>query len=142
MQVEISFPLWKALTNLLRDENDSYDGVISRLLGAKVPSDSDRAPVDTVWEGCDGGLSEGVGAYFKDVFLPEGTELRASYKGKTYFATISGSRWIDSETGLPRSSPSQAAYSITGSGVNGWLFWMVKRPSDNEWQSLNALRAG
>ena len=83
----------------------------------------------------------GDGAYFKDVFLPDGTELRATHKGKTYFARISGSAWIDQATGMRRSSPSQAAYFITNNHVNGWLFWLVRRPGDEVWHSLNALRA-
>lgn len=139
MQLEISFGLWKRLTSLLEDENDTYDSLIERLIaGASEEADPGTEPAATVITPPPNGST---GAYFKDVFLPSGTELRATHKGKTYFAKISGSEWIDGGTGERRSSPSQAAYFITGNNVNGWLFWLVKRPGDQAWHSLNALRA-
>jgi hypothetical protein len=140
MEIKVEFPTWKTLTALLRDEDDSYDAVIQRLLAADASElassqAEDRSESEQPTE-------QGEGAYFKDVFLPEGTELRATHKGKTYFAKISGSEWIDGTTGQRRNSPSQAAYFITNNHVNGWLFWLVKRPNDDVWHSLNALRAG
>jgi hypothetical protein len=136
VQVEISFETWKRLTSLLESENDTHDGVINRLLGSTGASRTSTSPRSHSPE------ARAAGAYFKDVFLPDGTELRATHKGKTYFANISGSEWIDRSTGERRSSPSQAAYFITNNHVNGWLFWLVKRPGDAVWHSLNALRAG
>jgi hypothetical protein len=138
MQIDLEFGTWKRLTALLVNENDTYDAVINRLLSldgmATVASaDAEVAPGETA--------GQRTGAYFKEVFLPEGTILRATHKGKTYFAKISGSEWIDETTGKKRSSPSQAAYSITNNHVNGWLFWLVKRPEDTVWHSLNALRS-
>lgn len=140
VQIEVSFDRWKSLTALLRDEDDSYDAVIDRLIRER----DGVAQVDSVGDGNVGNLllDGGTGAWFKDVFLPDGTELRATHKGKTYFAKISGSEWVDLETGESRTSPSKAAYFITGNSVNGWLFWLVRRPKDREWNSLSALRAG
>lgn len=140
MQIEISFGLWKRLLNLLEDENDSYDAVIARLLDAAPP---DRlAPPPRPDDSSTPAANRSNGAYFKDTFLPNGTQMRATYKGRTYYARISDSEWVDETTGDRRSSPSQAAYYITGNNVNGWLFWLAKRPTDNDWHSLNALRAG
>ena len=141
MQIDVEFPTWKTLAGLLQDENDTYDAVIQRLL-ATVESNATSPPVGDPRENTRSISASGEGAYFKDVFLPEGTELRATHKGKTYFAKISGSEWIDVTTGQRRNSPSQAAYFITNNHVNGWLFWLVKRPNDEVWHSLNALRAG
>jgi len=137
MQIDVSFALWKALTALLRDEHDSYDAVIERLLESS-PDDLPKTEVGA--ERTEPEDTSSAGAYFKEVFLPNGTELRATYKGKTHFAEIRDSEWIDRESGRTRTSPSQAAYSITGKNVNGWLFWIVKRPNDEGWRSLNALR--
>jgi hypothetical protein len=138
VQIDVSFERWKALTALLRDENDSYDAVIKRLI---EDSANDGRPAGADDSKRRQPLASGdSGAYFKDVFLPNGTELRATYKGKTYFAEISDSKWIDCESREPRTSPSQAAYSITNRNVNGWLFWVVKKPGDDGWRTLNALR--
>ena len=140
MQLDVEFPTWKKLTGLLQDENDTYDAVIQRLLAGNAGNAAlTHAEEPTKGTPRTGERSEG--AYFKDVFLPDGTELRASHKGKTYFAKISGSEWIDQATGKRRSSPSQAAYFITNNHVNGWLFWLVRRPGDSVWHSLNALRS-
>jgi hypothetical protein len=138
VNIEVSFENWKSLTAMLQSESDSYDLVVSRLLavteGRRSISTKATAPLLRAE------ADYQAGAYFKEVFFPEGTRLRATYKGKTYFASITGEKWIDSESGEVRSSPSQAAYSITGSGVNGWNFWYAKRPEDVEWYSLNFLR--
>ena len=136
MQIDAGFETWKKLTALLRDENDTYDAVLQRLLRGETASAASPAAAANEQP------PRAAGAFFKDVLLPDGTELRATYKGKTYFAKISGSEWIDGLTGERRSSPSQAAYFITNNHVNGWLFWLVKRPGDQVWHSLNALRAG
>jgi hypothetical protein len=137
MQIDISFQHWQALTALLRNENDTYDAVIQRLI-ERMSNNQSQGLKES--EQLGPAIDAGSGAYFKDVFMPNGTEMRATYKGETYFAKISGSKWVDCETGETRTSPSQAAYSITGRNVNGWLFWIVKRPNDEGWRSLNALR--
>ena len=132
MDVPISFERWKELTLLLRDENDTYDALLGRLLkGIRTPA---QAEIEESAQRHSGG------AFYKGVFLPDGTDLRAKYKGRIYYATIADGQWVDLATNDVRSSPSQAAYSITGGNVNGWLFWLVKRPEDANWQSLNRLR--
>jgi hypothetical protein len=137
MQIEVSFEIWKRLTALLVSERDTYDAAVSRLLDGiseqSVIASCDRlsAPVEI----------RGEGAFYKNVFLPDGTELRATYRGRTYLAKIVASRWIDLENNEPRNSPSQAAFFITGSGVNGWRFWLVRRPEDGKWQTLDSLRS-
>jgi hypothetical protein len=137
VQLEVEFSTWKKLTGLLLDEEDSYDAVIGRLLAASARN----AAVTQEEILTPPAVQRDKGAFFKDVFLPDGTELRATHKGKSYFAKISGSEWIDQGTGERRSSPSQAAYFITNNHVNGWLFWLVRRPGDDVWTSLNALRS-
>jgi hypothetical protein len=132
MQIEISFERWKQLTALLLSENDTYDEVLGRVLDRCQEAPAREMPISKRSSG---------GAYYKGVFLPNGTKLRATYKGRTHFGSIVDGEWTDNSTGEVRSSPSQAAFEITESGVNGWLFWSVKRPHDPDWQTLNALRS-
>lgn len=130
MQVEISFSNWQRLTSLLEGERDSYDNVIARLIADRMATSKTvvavqrGAPVLAI----------------KGVTLPNGTMLRATFKGKTYFAEIIEGRWFDRETGETRNSPSQAACAITGGVTNGWRFWQVQRPGDGEWMLLGDLR--
>jgi len=130
MQIEISFQNWQRLTNLLESERDSYDMVIERLVADRMAKMRTRPMVQR-------GAPE---LTIKGVSLPNGTILRATFKGKSYFAEILEGRWFDRETGASRNSPSQAAMAITGTVTNGWLFWEVRRPEDNDWVPLGELR--
>ncbi len=129
MQIDVSFRTWQHLTALLHDENDSLDAVISKLIARQGHSTS-NTPV----------ASAPSGLYFKDAFLPNGTRMRATYQGQTFFAEVIEGKWIDIQTGEFRTSPSQAASEITGTANNGWLFWKFMRPEDTEWRPLLWLR--
>jgi hypothetical protein len=142
MQITIDFEVWKSLTALLENEADTYNEAIRRLL--KLPATEasfDFGEIDVPGEpdainflgGATGGL------WFSNVFLPDGTSLRATYKGKTHRARIQDSQWLD-EYGLVRTSPSDAANAISKTNVNGWRFWYAKRPFDEDWQRLDALK--
>jgi hypothetical protein len=76
---------------------------------------------------------------FKGVFFPEGTQFRATYKGRTHVAEIKGGAWVGSD-GTTRTSPSEAAVKITGKSWNGWRFWHCKRPDDTAWHLIDNLR--
>lgn len=129
MQIDISFRTWQQLTALLQDENDSHDSVIARLLAGKVQNRVTSLSAD---------LPSGL--YCKDAFLPNGTRLRATYRGQTFFGEVIDGKWIDIQTGETRTSPSQAAAEITRTANNGWLFWKFMRPEDSEWKLLLSLR--
>jgi hypothetical protein len=101
--------------------------VLRELLGLPSLPGSGTAPAATQ-----------SGWTWKGVHLPDGTELRAEYKGKEYVAKVSGGHW--QQDGETYGSPSAAAFAITQSGINGWWFWSVKRPSDPGWMPLAKLR--
>ena len=131
MQIDVSFQNWQRLTGLLENERDSIDKVIERLIADHASLASRRGPRhaqvahELAWKG---------------ISLPNGTLLRATFKGKSYFAEIIEGRWFDRESGARRNSPSQAAKVITGSATNGWLFWEIQRPGDKGWTRLDTLR--
>jgi len=143
MQIEIDFDVFKALVARLDSEAESYNDVIRRLLGlpdreaSLLPGEVDMPglpahPMNAL-------APQTGGVWFSNVFLPNGTVFRATYKGKTYRAWIHNSQWID-ELGNMRTSPSDAASAISGTNVNGWRFWFVRRPQDEDWQRLDALK--
>ena len=145
MQVEIDFEVFKALTARLENESDTYNEAIRRLLGLPaseatlLPGEFDipGLPAPAQGSGILAQLNGGV--WFSNVYFPNGTMFRATYKGKTYRARVHNSQWID-EFGIQRSSPSDAASAISGTNVNGWRFWFVRRPQDEDWQRMDALK--
>jgi hypothetical protein len=124
--LDVDFDVYKALTNRRAAEDVSYNDVLRELLGLEAPAQPPT--VSRGWT-C------------KNVTLPDGTELRAEYKGKMYTAKIVNGVWV--QTGFEErvfGSPSAAAFAITEGGINGWAFWWVKRPSDPTWAPLRKLR--
>jgi len=123
--IDVDFEVYKALTNMRETEETTYNSVLRDLLrlGAPVLSSKKYLPSWT-WKG---------------VTLPSGTKLRAEYKGKVYTAEIVDGEWV--QDGKTYGSPSAAAYAVTHSGINGWAFWTVMRPTDPTYSTLGALRA-
>jgi hypothetical protein len=144
MQIEIDFEVFKALTARLENETDTYNEAIRRLLGlpatetALLPGEIDVPGLPAAFSGNALAAYSG-GVYFSNVFFPNGTMFRATYKGRTYRARVYNSQWID-ELGNIRTSPSDAASAISGTNVNGWRFWFVRRPQDEDWQRMDALK--
>jgi len=124
--IEVDFDVFKELTSRRASETITYNDVIRDLLGWK-----EKAVLKTV--------TLPRGANFKGVFFPDGTQFRATYKGRTYTAEIKNGAWVDSD-GTTRTSPSEAAVKITGKSWNGWRFWHCKRPGDPSWQLIDGLR--
>lgn len=145
MQIEIDFEVFKALTANLKNEADSYNEAIRRLLGlpasevAMLPGEVDAPGFPSVPPGNAVLEQLAGGAWFSNVFFPNGTLFRATYKGKTYRARVQNSQWID-EFGNLRNSPSDAASAISHTNVNGWRFWYVRRPFDEDWQRMDTLK--
>jgi hypothetical protein len=125
--LDIDFEVYKALTNRRATEDVSYNEVLRELLGLKASAAQSPTPPS--------------GWTCKGVTLPDGTELRAEFKGKLYTAKIVDRAWV--QEGFKErvfGSPSAAAFAITDTAYNGWGFWQVKRPSDPAWMPLSKLR--
>lgn len=124
--IEIDFDVWQQLTTLLRDERDSLNNVLRRVLKLKVqkPGNSfERLPEPFR---CKGGI------------IPIGTQLMSHYEGKRHDAEMTehGIKY----QGKYYNSPSRAATAITKTNVNGWIFWNARLPGDSRWQSLSSIR--
>lgn len=130
MQIEIDFEVFKALTALRRHEAHSYNDVIRDLLG--IPEIAGNSADQ------DAAVEPKRNFESRELSLPHGTRLRATYKGNAYTARIDDGRWID-EDGMEHRSPSAAARHITGNSVNGLRFWQGKRPADTGWLNLDVL---
>jgi hypothetical protein len=129
MHVDIDFDVYKALTALRRSEDHSYNDVLRELLN--LPANTSGEPQTRQIGGAAGRLLGGR-------YFPNGTELRATYKGRLYNACIRGGELVD-EAGRLHASASAAARAITNNTVNGLVFWEVKRPGDIHFQKLLSL---
>ena len=145
--IPISLDVLKALTNRLKADDQTYDDVLRELLELDSPVEPEIEPApfamfaDALTSQFEGlrRVQNGPGFYSRDLFLPNGTELRARYKGRLYEASIQDEKWLD-DRGKERSSPSAAAGAITKTIVNGLRFWEGKRPGDSAWLRLDKLR--
>jgi hypothetical protein len=128
--IDIDFDVFKAITARRHDENTSENDVLRELLG--LPAKRPQAPVPLVGNDRDW--------VTKGVRFPEGTELRAGYKGRIHNARVErGALVLD---GKKFDSPSAAAISITGNPVNGWTFWEARLPGQAGWKMIKTLRQG
>ena len=125
--IEIDFDVFKALTNRLPEEASTYNDVLRDVL--KLPPATTPPLV----------VNHFGGWTWKGVTLPNGTELRANYKGRVYKAAIVESQWV--QDGETYTSPSAAGFKITQAGLNGWRFWEAKRPGDTDWRMLDQFRS-
>jgi hypothetical protein len=64
--------VFKALAARRSNESVAYNHVVRDFLKLPAPKPTHESP--------------GKGAHFKGVFFPEGTDFRATYKGRTYTA--------------------------------------------------------
>lgn len=147
MQINIDFDVYKALTLLRRTESDSFNDVIRRLvkLADSDPLKGDAgdgvipASRSSLINMMLGAADTKEGAWIGNVYFPNGTRFRATYKGQTFRAEIKNNVWVD-ENGVARQSPSEAASVISGTNVNGWRFWYGLRPGDEDWRRLDEFR--
>lgn len=78
------------------------------------------------------------GYQWKQLFLPDGTEIRMQYKGLYSYAKVEG----DTITYKGKSvSPASLANTIAGSNRNAWRDLWIKRPGDKEWRLAEECRA-
>jgi hypothetical protein len=133
MQIEVDFEVFKALTARRRHEGHTYNDVVRELCG--LPA-RDSKEIEIIPAARPPGQKRSFVS--RDLSLPHGTQLRATYKGTSYCARIDDGRWID-EDGVEHRSPSAAARYITGNNVNGLRFWQGKRPDDQGWLNLDVL---
>lgn len=129
MRIDVDFDVFKALTARRQSEQHTESAVLRELLGLPAIVSATPAPMN-------GSESEGWTSY--GVTLPNGTELRGTYKGKCYIAKIENGQFTCD--GIVYSSPSQARYAITQTGGNGWWFWTVKKDNSEEWEAMGFLR--
>ena len=128
--IDVDFDVFKAITARRSSEEVTENDVLREVFGLprKAPSSAQASPTQ---------LASGDWVT-KGVRFPEGTELRAIYKGQTFLARVAGGALV--VNGKRYDSPSPAAVAITGSAVNGWRFWEARLPGQAGWKMIESLR--
>jgi len=136
--IEIDFEVFKKLTALRETEAVTYNDVLRKLLGinSTAPSSaSTRAEIHPF------GIPNAPGSWTtKGVTFPAGTEFRTSYKGEIVYGRVEAGALAVNDKRYE--SPSAAAAAITGTAVNGWIFWECRKPGSTTWQMIKSLRKG
>lgn len=75
---------------------------------------------------------------WKEISVPEGTEVRMSYGGKSHFARIQGGKIVDQEGEF---SPSEWASKVAGgTSRNAWRDLFFKKAGEKSWTAASQLR--
>lgn len=78
------------------------------------------------------------GYQWQNVFLPNGTELKMTYKSNAYYASVRFEHIVYKELHL---SPSEFARKVAeNTSRNAWRDIWIKRPNDKEWLLADDLR--
>jgi hypothetical protein len=77
------------------------------------------------------------GYQWKSLFLPDGSELRASIDGHTHFARVEQDAIVFEGR---RVSPHQMTLAIAGAGRNAWKVLWVRLPGDKKWKTAWRMR--
>ena len=131
--IAIDFEVHKTIENARRGFSETPNEALRRLLGIDTAKGATlKPPTGKPWRG-------------KGVALASGTLLRMDYNGVEYTGEISNAAW--QVEGRTFHSPSAAAGGIAKTksaksvALNGWNYWMVKRPGDSDWRALKDLKA-
>lgn len=127
------------LPNELMEEFGTFSGVhwsgweIEPLICDAIRAYMKPAPAAQLQQAAGGD----AGYQWKQVFLPEGTRLRASFGRKPYFAVVQGSEIRCGEQSL---SPSAFA-NLQGSGNrNAWKAVWLRFPGNDQWVLADTCR--
>ena len=134
--IELDFDVWKELTVLRTSEETTYSNVIRDLLRKSRLSEETLVNTKTGKGGLYGRQERGSSNM--PIYIPNGTEFRAKYKGKMHIGIVQQDALVVNGNSYP--TLSKAAYSITGTSHNGWIFWECRLPTQNVWKPAFELR--
>lgn len=99
----------------------------------------DASPLDAAHAraAADAPSSGARGYQWKELFLPEGTDLRMSYNGEVYHARVTGDAVMHQGR---RVSPRQLTIQIAGDGRNAWRDLSLRMPGEKHFRPACLLR--
>lgn len=139
--VMIDMDVHKAIEGARQSFSEMPNAILRRLLGLEggpAPTNGAHGRAKS------GGAAEGgwskIDRNGRAVFLPDGTELRAAYCGRTVTGAIRAGAWEVGESRFNSPSAALIANVQTREGrpvnLNGWRHWEVKSPGASAWRRL------
>lgn len=104
-----------------------------------------RAPDEVValairhWLSSRCGRPWGLGYQWRDLFLPDGTDLRMRYRGAWHYAKVQGDQLL--YVGEPVLSPREWALLVTGTVRNPWRDVWIRKSVSDAWSRAADCRA-
>jgi hypothetical protein len=139
--IMIDLDVHKAIEAARQSLGEMPNAILRRMLGLDGPRDTNGVGRRAKGGGAQEGGWSKIDRHGRNVFLPDGTELRAAYGGQAVTGTIRDGGW---QVGQGRfNSPSAAliAHVQTREGksvnLNGWRHWEVKLPGSTSWRPLS-----
>ena len=121
------------LANFLKSNKDSRDPVEMVSTAIQYWLDNANWKPELLEE-----VSSAVRGYqWKNLFLPQGTQIRMRYKGAYSYARVEDDQVV--YRGKPI-SPGSLANIIAGTSRNAWRDLWIKRPEDKEWKLADECR--
>lgn len=131
--IEIDFEVHRHIENNRHGFNDSPNDVLRRLLnlGEAKPSGAASRSAPSLarrsWRD-------------KDVELRHGTAIRMRYDGHSYQGQIIDGEWVIGDQRFDSPSGAASGVAVTKRGtktrLNGWDYWQVKPPGEDDWKPL------
>ena len=136
--LEVDFDVYKAVFAKRANESVTENDVLRELLGLPPRRLSQQIAETQEPQPKAVNTTSPEDWVVKNVRFPQGTDFRATHKGRTYTGRVHGGALV--VEGKAYDSPSAAAVAITGNSVNGWRFWECRLPGKSSWQLIEGLR--
>jgi hypothetical protein len=135
--IEIDLDVHKRIEAERQSFAEAQNDILRRKFGLSVPGPMAKTPSAGIY-------GNGRAWSGKGLTLEHGTQLRMEYNGKQHIGEIDNGEWL--VEGIRYRSPSAAAGGAarTKNGskpsLDGWKYWFVRRPGENDWTILENLR--
>lgn len=124
ISVPISTEQFLELVEFLKSKGDPRDPVAVIALAVEYWMDNASWKPELI------SPSDARGYQWKNLFLPDGTQIRMQYKGAYHYAKVEGDAVMYEGK---RTSPGALANTIARSSRNAWRDLWIKRPKENAW---------
>lgn len=127
-------------TDTLLALNDHLSNSASELSAGDVASQAIRAWLAANADQCHderGAAGAAAGYQWKELFLPEGTELRMTFNGEAHHARVRGDAIVHRGR---RVSPRQLTIAVAGDGRSAWRDLWLRLPGEQHFRPACLLR--